>query len=73
MTHAERKVEQWNAEVAVGDLVDYVSLIGAAPMRTATRTPAKVLGGHTAVVWLEDVSGCVGLDWCTPAPKEETR
>ncbi len=30
-------------------------------------TEAQVLGGHTAVVWLAGVSGCVALSHCEPA------
>lgn len=31
-----------------------------------TRSPAEVLGGHSAVVWLEGTSGCYLLDRVTP-------
>jgi hypothetical protein len=29
---------------------------------TRTRSEAQVLGGHSAVVWLEGISGCYLLD-----------
>jgi hypothetical protein len=35
-------------------------------MRTATRTRAEVLGGHTAIIWLEDVTGSIDLEWRDP-------
>lgn len=35
-------------------------------MITQTRTKAQLLGGHTAVVWLDDVRGCVALDRVKP-------
>jgi hypothetical protein len=31
-----------------------------------TRTEAQVIGGHTAVVWLEDQTGCVALSHIEP-------
>lgn len=33
---------------------------------SATRSLAEVLSGHTAVVWLEGVSGCVSLSHIEP-------
>ena len=29
---------------------------------TKTRSPAEMLGGHTPVVWLDELSGCYSLD-----------
>lgn len=40
------------------------------PFITTTRTTAQILGGHTAVVWLEGISGCYGLSHVTPIPVE---
>lgn len=36
---------------------------------TKTRSTAQVLSGHSAVIWLENVSGCYLLDRVTPALK----
>lgn len=36
------------------------------PVRTRTWSEASVLSGHSAVVWLEGVSGCYLLDRVTP-------
>lgn len=33
---------------------------------TVTRSTAEVLSGHTAVVWLQGISGCYLLDRVTP-------
>lgn len=33
---------------------------------TKTRAPAEVLSGHSAVIWLDDVSGCYLLDRVVP-------
>lgn len=34
---------------------------------TKTRSTAQVMSGHSAVIWLENVSGCYLLDRVTPA------
>ncbi|MCO2074645.1 hypothetical protein FA145_06390 [Pseudomonas aeruginosa] len=52
-------VAAWNSAYPAGTEVDYRFHRGA----TAKRT----LGGHTAVVWLAGVSGCVALSHCEPA------
>lgn len=62
--YLERDVNTWNTEVSVGAPVDYRKDDGTIA-QTFTRTPASVLSGHTAVVWLEDVRGCVALDRVT--------
>lgn len=56
----ERDVTSWNAEVSVGAPVFYKKDDGSI-IETHTRTEASVLSGHTAVVWLEGVRGCVDL------------
>ncbi|SAI59030.1 Uncharacterised protein [Bordetella ansorpii] len=62
----QAQVDRWNAQVNVGDSVEYAEVIGD-PVRTfKTKTPAEVLSGHTAVVWLEGKSGCVAILHCTP-------
>ncbi len=55
--------DQWNSTHQVGATVRYHHIIGE-PAFTVhkTRTAAEVLSGHTAVVWLEGVSGCVCLE-----------
>lgn len=63
----EKQCADWNAAHPVGTLVEYHPVIGAPAHRLrATTTAAQVLSGHTAVVWLEDESGCVALDACVP-------
>lgn len=64
----ERECSEWNAKHPVGTKVKYHHVIDeAAHTVHATRTKAQVLSGHTAVVWLEGVSGCVCLEACEPA------
>jgi len=36
------------------------------PVETKTRSEAQVLSGHSAVIWLDGVSGCYALDCVTP-------
>jgi hypothetical protein len=61
----EKRVADWNAAYPIGTLVEYHPVIGAPAHRTRkTRTAAQILSGHTAVVWLEEESGCVALDAC---------
>lgn len=63
-------VEKWNREVCIGAAVTYVHDDNRVTL-TKTRTAAELLSGHTAVVWLEDVRGCVALErvkeWAAPA------
>lgn len=64
----QMEADAFNFRVNVGDLIEYSEVIGMGePKRYATRTPAEVLSGHTAVVWLEGKSGCVAVLHCTPA------
>ncbi|HHH9709780.1 MULTISPECIES: hypothetical protein [Pseudomonas] len=46
--------------------MEYRSRKDAEPVGTVTTAQAEVLQGHTAVVWLEGVSGCVSIGHCTP-------
>ncbi|HVX56946.1 MAG TPA: hypothetical protein VHA37_04390 [Candidatus Saccharimonadales bacterium] len=66
------KVEAWNAVHAVGTVVD-VRLDNGSTLRTKTVAPASLLGGHTAVAWLEDISGAYRLDRCTAVRPEPGR
>ncbi len=59
----EQEVRAFNNRFRVGDEVDYYEVIETGQCkRYRTRTPAEVLSGHTAVVWLEGKSGCVCCD-----------
>lgn len=58
--------DAFNAKVSVGGRVR-VTLDGIdEPRDTVTRSEAQILGGHTAVVWMEGVSGCYDLECVTP-------
>jgi hypothetical protein len=61
--------DQWNAKYPVGTSVEYHPVIDEPEHRVrTTRTPAQVLSGHTAVVWLNEERGCVALEACVPKP-----
>lgn len=62
----ENAVAQWNKAVAVGDEIEYFSHPDAQAQKFKTRTPAEILSGHTAVVWLHGKSGCVATSFCRP-------
>lgn len=66
----QAQASAWNDQVEVGAEVEYRSFPSVPPMRYRTRTQAEVLGGHTAVVWLEGKAGCVLISACTPVEKE---
>lgn len=61
----ERKVATFNAEILIGSPVSYRDDAGNV-IETHTRSKASLLSGHTAVVWLENVRGCVAVDRVTP-------
>ena len=65
----QAEVEAFNRRFRVGDPVDYYEVIGLGEcLRTRTRTPAEVLSGHSAVVWLEGKAGCVLCSHCFMPP-----
>lgn len=63
----QKEVDAWNARVQVGQMVQYAEVNGLTEPKTfKTRTPAELLSGHTAVVWLEGKSDCVCVSHCKP-------
>ena len=65
----QAECNKFNSVVAVGDDV-VVKLDGVdEPFPTKTKSEAQVLSGHSAVIWLENVSGCYLLDRVTPCGK----
>jgi hypothetical protein len=64
----EKRCREWNEKHPIGTEVKYHPVIGRPEHRLRkTRTTAQVLSGHTAVLWLEQESGCVALEACEPA------
>jgi hypothetical protein len=56
---------QWNERHPIGTPVTYQRDDGTLA-DGETITPAQVLSGHTAVIWIDGVSGCVALDRVSP-------
>ena len=63
--------DRFNSKVAVGDLVLVRLDCVDEPFRTRTKSQAMLLGSHTPVVWLENVSGAYLLDRVTPLGGDE--
>ena len=61
----QRVVDAWNRLWPVGTVVD-LRMDSGEVRRTKTRSAAQVLSGHTAVIWLEGVSGCYALSCAYP-------
>jgi hypothetical protein len=59
----------WNSAHPVGTPVT-VRLDNGRTHATKTRSRAAIIGDHSAVIWLEGMSGCYALERVTPAPCE---
>jgi hypothetical protein len=57
----QAQVEEWNARYPIGTRVKFTD-----GRIFHTSTKAQVLSGHTAVVWVEERSGCYALDALEP-------
>ena len=65
----EKLAAKWNHSFPIGTKVRYWP--GAREGRgveSATKTQAEVLGGHTAVVWIEGRGDCIALSHVEPLP-----
>lgn len=57
----QKQCADWNTAHPIGTpVVLHTDTRG--DIQTKTRSLAEVLSGHSAVVWLEGVSGCYALD-----------
>lgn len=64
LTHDARlqqQVDAWNRAHQVGTPV-IVTKDRGEQIETKTTSEAQVLGGHSAVIWLEGISGCYALE-----------
>lgn len=63
----KKLVEDWNIRHPVGTPVRYWTGVreGAGKLSKTTHA-AVLLGGHTAVVWVEGEAGCIGLSHVEP-------
>lgn len=64
---AEEAAKSWNAAWPEGTPVRFWTGARDGDGETGrTRTPAQVLGGHTAVVWVTGESSCIALTHVEP-------
>lgn len=68
LAELQAQCDAFNAAHAVGGRVA-VNLDGKdTPLITTTRSEAQILSGHSAVVWMDGVSGCYDLSRVAPIP-----
>lgn len=63
--------DKFNAAHQIGAAVS-VELDSGEVRKTVTTSEAQVLSGHTAVIWLDGISGCYDLERVTPLPPAST-
>jgi hypothetical protein len=68
----QRQCDLFNERYSVGQPVT-VRKDGGEDFQTVTTSKAEVLSGHSAVIWLEGISGCYLLDRVTPVTGEVAR
>lgn len=62
-----QEADEFNARHPVGTAVRYWTFERKGEGKiSCTRTPAEVLSGHTAVVWVKGEPGCVALSHVEP-------
>lgn len=61
----QKQCDAFNARCPIGQPV-HVRRDSGETVYTVTRSAAEVLSGHSAVIWLEGISGCYLLDRVTP-------
>lgn len=61
----QAQVDAWNAAHPVGAAVT-VRTDTKGTIATKTRSAAQVLSGHSAVIWLDGITGCYELDRVRP-------
>ncbi len=68
-SNEQRIADAWNVANVVGTPVRYwTGLRKGGGVESRTRTEASVLGGHTAVVWVEGEGACIALTHVEPLP-----
>lgn len=58
----QRLVDAWNARHLGNGVKVTVKMDDGTTKETVTRSAAQLLSGHTAVIWLEGISGYYCLD-----------
>lgn len=69
LAELQRRCDAFNDQCPIGGAV-VVRKDDGQYVATKTRSQAQVLSGHTAVVWLDGISGCYLLDRVTPVDVE---
>jgi hypothetical protein len=70
----QRLCDSFNAGNQIGTVCHYWTGVREGEGKiAATRSLALMLGGHTAVVWLEGEAGCVALSHVEIAPRQAVR
>lgn len=59
--HLNLEVENFNLKYKVGDKVNLLTDSGDI-QEVTVKHPATILGGHSAVGWFKEISGCYQLD-----------
>ncbi|PSH05165.1 MAG: hypothetical protein CXZ00_03135 [Acidobacteria bacterium] len=63
----EQLAHKWNRRFPIGTRVRYWTGTRDKPGKVSvTKSEAQVLGGHTAVLWVEGESGCISLSHVEP-------
>lgn len=65
MSDLQSICDEFNAKYPV-DTKGFLRKDDGSVIATRTRARAQVLSGHTAVIWVEGVTGCYLLDRFTP-------
>jgi hypothetical protein len=65
----QAECDAFNAMCPVGGRVAVNTDKSDKPRITTTRTEAKIMAGHTAVVWMDGISGCWSLGHIEPVPE----
>lgn len=65
--------DKWNVKYPIGTPVQFTLDSDDKVTYTTTSSLAEVLGGHTAVIWLDGVKGCYELDKVSPLIPVKTK
>lgn len=68
----QKQCDDWNEVNPVGCDVELRRDFDDKLTKTKTRSEAQILSGHTAVIWLDGISGCYMLDRVKRLPGEPT-
>jgi len=65
----QAQCDAFNSKYPIGQQV-FVRMDNGEQRFTITRSEAQVLSGHSAVIWLRDITGCYLLDRVTPVQEK---